>query len=62
MMLKSGRKINKEFSQGMSLEKKIHQLVEKLPLQEKNNRCIANILKRDFISQIYRDTGFICEA
>ena len=69
-MLQSNRKINKELSQGMNSEKKTHQLVAKSPkkdcnpnslLQEKYNRRIVNSRKRDFVSQIYRDTGFICE-
>ncbi len=69
-MLQSDRKINKELSQGMKSEEKTHQLVEKSPkkgcnptslLQEKYNRRIENTRERDFVSQIYRDTGFICE-
>ena len=70
-MLQSVRKINKELSQRMNSEEMTHQLVEKSPkkdcnptalLQEKSNRRIENTRKRDFVSQIYKDTGFICEV
>ncbi len=70
-MSQSDRKTNKELSQGMNSEEKTQQLVQQSPqkdcnptslLQEKFNRRIENTRKRDFVSQIYRDTGFICEV
>ena len=69
-MLKSDNKPIKELSQGMNLEEKTHRLGANSPkkdcnprllLEEKYNRPIGNTCKRDFVSQIYRDTGFICE-
>ena len=70
-MLQSDRKINKELSQGMNSEEKTHQLVQQSPkkdcnptslLQEKSNSRIENTRKRDFVSLVYRKTGFICEV
>ena len=70
-MLQSDRKINKELSQGMNSEEKTHQLVQQSAnkdcnptslLQEKSNSRIENTRKRDFVSLVYRKTGFICEV
>jgi len=69
-MLQRDRKIKKELSHGMNSEEKSNQLIEQSPkkdlnptslLQEKFNRRIENICKRDFVSRVYRDLGFICE-
>ena len=69
-MLQSCRKNKKELGQKINSGEKTHQLVEKSPkkdcnpnslIQEKNNRCNVNTRKRDFVSRIYKDTGFICE-
>jgi hypothetical protein len=70
-MLQSDRKPNKDLSQGMNSEEKTHQLVQQSPkadgdptcrLHDKNNRRIESNRKRDFVSLVYRDTGFICEV
>ena len=70
-MLQSDRKINKKSNQGMNSEEKTPQLVQQSPkkdcnptsqLQKKFNRRIENTRKRDFVSLVYRDTGFICEV
>ena len=71
-MLQSDRKINKELSQGHEFRRKDASIiVEKSPkkdcnptslLQEKSNSRIENTRKRDFVSLVYRKTGFICEV
>ena len=70
-MLQSNRKNKKELSQGMSSEEITHQLVEKsgkkdsIPTslsQDEYNKRIEYAKERDFISRVYRDTGFICEV
>ena len=70
-MLQIDRKIKKLLSHGMDPEEKSNQLIKRSPekncnstsrLQEKYNRHIKNIRKRDFVSRVYRDLGFICEA
>ena len=70
-MLKSGNRTIKKLSQKMHLKNKPHPLVANSPekdcnpphlLEEKYNRPIGNTRKRDFVAQVYRDTGFVCEV
>ena len=70
-MLKSGNHRIKKVSQEMHFDDKPHPLVVNSPekdcnppllLEEKYNRPIGNTRKRDFVAQVYRDTGFVCEV
>jgi len=70
-MLQSHRKNKNELIQKNNSEEKTHQFVEISPKrggnptnqgQKKYNRRIVKTRKRDFVSQIYKDTGFVCEV
>lgn len=62
-MSRSHRKNRKESNLGINSKETTHEFVD----NSSKNDCIFSkrikeTKKRDFISRVYRDTGFICEA
>jgi hypothetical protein len=70
-MSQSKREIKKKFKKTINLEDETHLLAKKSHkkysnlsslLPENHNKRIEDVRKRDFVSRVYRDLGFICEV